>query len=55
MQAKAIEKGFTSQFTNRVTTKPIGRSPTLRTARKSTFIIMGIIISHMRIAIGTLM
>ena len=50
----AIENGFTSQFTNSVTNRPRGRRPTLRIDPKSTFIIIGVIISQMRIAIGTL-
>ena len=50
----AIENGFTSQFTNSVTNRPSGRRPTLRIDPKSTFIIIGVIISQMRIAIGTL-
>src|SRR5512139_2658436 len=50
----AIENGFTSQFTNSVTNSPRGRRPTLRIDPKSTFIIIGVIISQMRIAIGTL-
>ncbi len=50
----AIEKGFTSQFTNSVTRSPRGRRPTFRTAVKSTFIIIGMIMSQIRTAIGTL-
>jgi hypothetical protein len=49
-----MEKGFTTQFTNSVTSKPRGRFPTLRTAAKSTFIIIGMIISQIRTAIGKL-
>ena len=50
----AIENGFTSQFTNSVTNRPRGRRPTCRIAPKSTFIIIGVIISQMRMAIGML-
>ena len=50
----AMVKGFTIQFTNNVTRSPRGRRPTLRTAPKSTFIIMGVIMSQMRTAMGTL-
>src|SRR5688572_28602675 len=50
----AIENGFTSQFTNSVTNRPRGLRPTSRIDPKSTFIIIGVIISQMRIAIGTL-
>ena len=50
----AIENGLTSQFTNSVTSRPRGRRPTLRIAPKSTFIIIGVIISQMRTAIGML-
>ena len=49
-----MENGFTSQFTASVTASPAGRRPTLRMDVKSTFIIMGVIISQIRIAIGTL-
>lgn len=49
-----MEKGFTTQLTNNVTSKPRGRFPTSRTAAKSTFIIIGMIISQIKIAIGTL-
>ena len=52
--SSAMEKGLTIQFTSRVTNRPAGRRPTFFTAEKSTFIIMGVIISQMRIAIGTL-
>ena len=48
----AIENGFTIQFTSSVTRSPAGRLPTLRTAEKSTFIIIGVIISQIRTAIG---
>jgi hypothetical protein len=50
----AMENGFTSQFTMSVTTKPAGLLPTLRMAGKSTFIIMGVIMSQIRIAMGAL-
>ncbi len=50
----AIENGFTSQLMMSVMTRPRGRRPTLRTAPKSTFIIMGVIISQIRTAMGTL-
>ena len=50
----AIENGFTTQLTNRVTIKPFGRLPTFLIEAKSTFIIMGMIISQIRTAIGTL-
>ena len=52
--SSAIENGFTSQLTNSVTSRPRGRFPTSRMAPKSTFIIIGTIISQMRTAIGTL-
>jgi hypothetical protein len=45
---------LTSQFTNSVTNSPLGRRPTLRIDPKSTFIIIGVIISQMRMAIGML-
>ena len=50
----AIENGFTSQFTNSVTKRPRGRRPTSRMAPKSTFIIIGVIISQISTAIGML-
>jgi hypothetical protein len=50
----AMENGFTSQFTNSVTTSPAGFRPTLRMAVKSTFIIMGVIMSQIRTAMGAL-
>ncbi len=50
----AIEKGLTSQFTNSVTSSPRGFSWTCRRAPKSTFIIIGMIISQMSTAMGTL-
>jgi hypothetical protein len=50
----AIENGLTSQLMNSVTKRPRGRFPTSRIAAKSTFIIMGMIISQMRTAIGML-
>jgi hypothetical protein len=49
-----MENGLTSQLTNSVTINPAGFRPTLRIAPKFTFIIMGVIISQIRIAIGTL-
>ena len=49
-----MENGFTSQFTISVTTRPAGFLPTLRMAVKSTFIIMGVIMSQMRTAMGAL-
>jgi hypothetical protein len=49
-----MENGFTSQFTMSVTTSPAGFLPTLRMAVKSTFIIMGVIMSQIRTAMGTL-
>ena len=52
--SSAIENGFTSQLTNSVTSSPRGRCPTPRMAPKSTFIIIGTIMSQMRTAIGTL-
>jgi len=50
----AIENGFTSQLTNSVTSNPRGRFPTFLMEAKSTFIIMGMIINQIRIAMGTL-
>lgn len=50
----AIENGFTTQLMKSVTSKPVGRLPTFRTDEKSTFIIMGVIISQIRTAIGAL-
>jgi len=41
----AIEKGVTSQFTNRVTSKLRGWRPAVRMEAKSPFIIMGVLIS----------
>ena len=49
-----MEKGFTSQLTNSVTSSPVGRRPTFFTDEKSTFIIIGVIISQMRTAMGAL-
>jgi len=46
--SSAIENGFTSQLTNNVTRSPRGRFPTSRMAPKSTFIIIGTIISQIR-------
>jgi len=48
----AIEKGLTTQFTNSVIMSPAGFRPTFLTEEKSTFIIIGVIISHMRTAMG---
>ena len=53
-EIRAIEKGFTSQFTNKVTSSPRGFSRTLKMDAKSTFIIIGMIISQIRMAMGTL-
>jgi hypothetical protein len=54
-QAKsAMEKGFTTQLMKSVTSKPAGRLPTFRTEEKSTFIIMGVIMSQISTAMGTL-
>ena len=50
----AIENGFTSQLTKSVTNRPRGRLPTCRMEAKSTFIIIGTIISQIRTAIGML-
>lgn len=50
----AIEKGLTTQLTKSVTTRPVGRRPTFFTAEKSTFIIIGVIISQMSTAMGML-
>src|SRR5262249_28766231 len=50
-----MENGFTTQLTNRVTTNPFGFRPTFSTDAKSTFIIIGMIMSQMRMAIGALM
>ena len=52
--SNAMEKGLTIQLTSRVTSRPAGRRPTFFTDEKSTFIIMGVIISQMRMAMGTL-
>ena len=49
-----MEKGFTSQLTSNVTSNPRGRAPTFRIAAKSTFIIIGMIISQISTAIGRL-
>ncbi len=49
-----MENGFTSQLTASVTKSPAGFRPTLRMAPKSTFIIMGVIISQISAAMGTL-
>jgi len=43
-----------SQFTTSVITRPLGLRRTSRTDVKSTFIIIGVIISQIRTAIGTL-
>ena len=50
----AMENGLTSQFTTSVTARPAGRLPTSRIAEKSTFIIIGMIMSQIRTAIGRL-
>src|ERR1022692_2919124 len=50
----AMENGFTSQFTTNVTNRPAGRLRTFRMLVKSTFIIMGVIMSQIRTAMGTL-
>ena len=50
----ATENDFTIQFTTSSTIKPAGRRLTLRTAEKSTFIIIGVIISRIKTAIGAL-
>ena len=49
-----MEKGFTAQFTNRVTPMPRQWRPTWPSARKSTFISMGVIISQISPATGRL-
>ena len=50
----AIENDLTRQLTNYVTNIPRGGLPILRIAAKSTFIIMGMIMSKIRTAIGKL-
>jgi hypothetical protein len=50
----AIENGFTSQFTKSVTSSPRGFLPTFRIDAKSTFIIIGTIMSQINTAIGML-
>jgi hypothetical protein len=50
----AVEKGFTTQLTNKVTSRPAGRRRTFFTDEKSTFIIIGVIINQMSKAIGAL-
>ncbi len=50
----AIEKGLTSQLTRRVTSSTVGRVPTRRTDARSTFIIIGTIMSQISAAIGRL-
>ena len=52
--SSAIENGLTTQLTNSVTSSPAGRRPTFFTDEKSTFIIIGVIISQIRTAIGAL-
>ena len=52
--SSAIENGFTTQLMNSVTSRPVGRRPTFLTEEKSTFIIIGVIMSQMRTAIGAL-
>ena len=49
-----IEKGLTAQLTNKVTPIPRQYCLTWESAVKSTFIIMGIIISHTNKQIGKL-
>ena len=49
-----MENGLTIQLTNSVTSTPLGFLPTARIAMKSTFIIMGMIISQMNTAMGRL-
>ncbi len=49
-----MENGFTSQLMKRVINNPRGRWPTRRTAAKSTFIIIGMIMSQMSRAMGPL-
>jgi hypothetical protein len=49
-----MEKGFTTQLTKSVTSNPRGFCPTSRMAPKSTFIIMGTIMSQISTAIGIL-
>ena len=52
--SSAIENGLTTQLTNSVTSSPAGRRPTFLTDEKSTFIIIGVIISQISTAIGAL-
>jgi len=49
-----MENGFTMQLTKRVINTPLGFLLTARIAVKSTFIIIGMIISQMKIAMGRL-
>ena len=44
----------TTQLTSSVTRSPAGLRPTLSTEEKSTFIIIGVIMSQISTAIGTL-
>ena len=50
----AIENGLITQLTSRVITSPVGRRPTFFTDEKSTFIIIGVIISQISTGIGAL-
>ena len=50
----AMENGLTIQLTKRVISTPFGFLPTARIAVKSTFIIMGMIISQIKTAMGRL-
>jgi hypothetical protein len=52
--SSAMEKGFISQLTSNVTSSPVGRRPRFLRKEKSTFIIMGVIMSQIRTAMGTL-
>ena len=49
-----MEKGLTSQLTNRVIKRPLGFLPTWTMELKSIFSIIGKIISQMRTTMGTL-
>src|SRR5687767_765836 len=50
----AIENGFTSQFTKSVMSNPDGLRPTSLSEDRSTFIIIGMIMSQIRMAMGKL-
>ncbi len=50
----AMENGLTTQLMNSVTSRPAGRRPTFFTEEKSTFIIIGVIMSQISTAIGAL-